>query len=1069
MIGKIIFLFLILFSTTNLSGIVNLSHLDFLKEDRVGMSVVWLYSDYPKYERLRDPGEGVACVDDNARAIVTYCRYYEITGDTNALEKAKNICEFIKYMRYDSTPKYVNFIWEDGSRNETGNTSRPAFGSYAARACMGFGYAFKTFKKSGIATYTNYANNTLNTLIDEFNVAFHNFDYNQWINIHGYSFKNIPMDNAHNCGTALLGLLAWKEAGAGGSWVDDNVNWTCNNLIGWQFGDINTFPFSAILTKRDNVTWFQGYGAYHIAALAYAAGIYNNSNWLQVAKKTADNFYSIYLTSIYPGNEGRNPTIIQFPQIAFAISPIVEGYYRIYEASKKLGEPPDVYLKYAKYAGLFASFFMGNNIYGIPTYNSNTGICFDGLESPENPAGNRINRNSGGESTVETLNALLLVLSDTNCRPYVYAKEIKRHSPLLLEAEDADEVYNGEIVSDEWFGDFISGQMFSKSKYLELNPGGKMKITFYTENDYNDLSDNYLVYLCYAKRTSGDNIKIKIDNYKSIFFNTGGSPDSDFLFYEKLTNQGMPAVFNLPPGRHTIEIEAGTEKLILDQIVIQPVIQRKSFKLQDGTIINVDRPFITNANIPSVPQNTAITPVDYGNTLRIEWATKEGVYGYNIYRKSDIEPVYSKINFKPVTKNYYIDNGLIAGRRYYYRVTSISNYTWVESSLTNASEVSGIPLTPLVTKMPLTETEYEWNLDYSGVYFISELYNNFAETKIYEVDIDKYPDIQITINNPSDTYWSLNILRWIPDGSSFFTFEEIPLQSQTRNTGIFNYNLKSLFGWSGTKLLKLRFSLSKNNISTFLKELKFYNAKTKEVFYQIKSPRLFFPYDGNKPDYYIPEISFNVNSLNKKISCSGNVNIDNFELIISKLLTADFNYYKGISFKINSINDWSLLAVVDDNEYTIVPYNKKTGSFHYDISSIPGISGLKDIELKFKIKTGSSVLFEISDPCLTTSPVPVFYENVEFYSIPNPFTPLSDDERFNRITFYFPQKANEKSKITIFAIDGRIIKEIENAVSGKTYWDGKDESGNYPPSGLYIYQITLGNEKKYKGSILLIK
>ncbi|MBN1898081.1 MAG: hypothetical protein JW827_04840, partial [Spirochaetes bacterium] len=992
-----------------------------------------------------------------------------------------NICKFINDMYAPHTgpgdmSEYYNFIWEDGSINTEGHTSKRAFGSYAARAVWAFGYALKVFISAG-GHFSNYAvNSSPKDRVDRFKDRAGNWTLGSHT-VHGYNFSGIVFDNSHNAGTAVMGACAKVEAYGVGNDTDLDsiiINKICDPMVSQQFGDLNTYPFKGIITKIDNITWFQGYGAYNVAALAYAAGIFNNATWLQAAKDAVDNFYTLYLTSIYPGNEGRNPAILRFPQIAFAISPFVEGCYRVYKASQVMGEPSTEYLKYAKYAGLFASFFNGNNIYGIPTYDPNTGICFDGIESFENPVDNRINRNSGGESTVETLNALLLVLPDTNCQSYAYAKEEKRHSCTILEAEEADDIINGTIVNSEWFGDFVTGQMVSKSKYVKLSPGGKIKINFFIENNYSELSDNYLVYLGYGMKTSSEIITIKVDDV-TVNFDTGpmsvpeGPNDGNLLWYAKLTNQAQPAVFCLPPGQHTLEISAGSQELILDQIGVQPVVQRKSFKLQTGEIITVDRPFLTNMNPVGTPAGLEILTLPYGNTLQIGWKAQSGVYGYNIYRKAFTETNFSKINLKPVTRDYYVDNGLVPDLKYYYKITAISNHTWNESSF--SSEISGTPCEPRTIKMDITQTEHDWAVSKQGIYFESTLYNGFAETRSYEIDMDRYPDIIITINNPSDTYWSFNVLRWLSEGAQFYTFEEVPLQDQTRDTGKFSYNLKSLFSWSGNQNLKLRFYLSKNNLSTFVKEIKICNIKTGEIFATITSPQLWFSYDGVSPDYYEPSLYLNVDDLGKQINLSGTVGLDNLELILYKTVCADFDHYKSIDFKIDTPNEWALFAEVNGEEITISPYLKKSGSFFYELNNASGsrISGLEDILFKFKIRTPGNVSFQVEQLKLTSSSVPVFYDYEGVRGLPNPFTPQAADPIYNKVTFYFDQAYGEEGKVKIFAVDGKLVKEIQDAISGKVYWDGKDKDGKTVKSGLYIFQIFTKGKQVQTGTVVVIK
>ena len=91
---------------------------------------------------------------------------------------------------------------------------------------------------------------------------------------------------------------------------------------------------------------------------------------------------------------------------------------------------------------------------------------------------------------------------------------------------------------------------------------------------------------------------------------------------------------------------------------------------------------------------------------------------------------------------------------------------------------------------------------------------------------------------------------------------------------------------------------------------------------------------------------------------------------------------------------------------------------------------------------------------------------------PNPFTPLSDNPDFNRVVF--PARAIEgvegEFSVLIFNINGVLIRELKSADPGARdlAWDGKDEMGNFVESGVYVYQIQVG-ESFDTGTIIVAK
>ena len=90
---------------------------------------------------------------------------------------------------------------------------------------------------------------------------------------------------------------------------------------------------------------------------------------------------------------------------------------------------------------------------------------------------------------------------------------------------------------------------------------------------------------------------------------------------------------------------------------------------------------------------------------------------------------------------------------------------------------------------------------------------------------------------------------------------------------------------------------------------------------------------------------------------------------------------------------------------------------------------------------------------------------------PNPFTPLSPDEDFNQVVFPARALADASGEFTvlIYDIDGMLVKTL-TALPGdaKVVWDGRDESGEIVESGIYIYQLQVGESFK-TGTLILAK
>ena len=90
---------------------------------------------------------------------------------------------------------------------------------------------------------------------------------------------------------------------------------------------------------------------------------------------------------------------------------------------------------------------------------------------------------------------------------------------------------------------------------------------------------------------------------------------------------------------------------------------------------------------------------------------------------------------------------------------------------------------------------------------------------------------------------------------------------------------------------------------------------------------------------------------------------------------------------------------------------------------------------------------------------------------PNPFTPLSPDADFNRVVFpaRVLEEASGEFTVLIFDIDGMLVKTL-TALPGETelIWDGHDESGEIVESGVYVYQLQVGESFK-TGTLIVAK
>lgn len=377
----------------------NLTHLNRLYEEiqieNKGMAIIHIYSEYPDYGWVDAGDEGIACVDDAARAAVVYLRHYELTAEPSSLHRGRQLIEFCRYMQEDDGLFY-NFIYKDHSINRHGQTSFKSLGWWTGRGVWALGVGYRIYSESdpsyalqlqshiqGVFPHIDslLANNASVDTVDGFAVP-------RWLLYH----------SAADATTELMLGLADYAAASGDDRALGYLERFSDGLIKMQLGNPQRYPYGAFLSWRN--VW-HGWGNSQTQALAAIAGITNRPDFLAAAETEASNFYPHWISQGWPreitfaiDDTIHAASIDTFPQIAYALRPMIVGSLRLFDATGKE--------HFATLAGDMATWFFGNNPAQRIMYDAKTGRGFDGILS-----GTEINRNAGAESTIEALLALL--------------------------------------------------------------------------------------------------------------------------------------------------------------------------------------------------------------------------------------------------------------------------------------------------------------------------------------------------------------------------------------------------------------------------------------------------------------------------------------------------------------------------------------------------------------------------------------------------------------------------------------------------------------------------------------
>jgi hypothetical protein len=131
---------------------------------------------------------------------------------------------------------------------------------------------------------------------------------------------------------------------------------------------------------------------------------------------------------------------------------------------------------------------------GVQMYYPDTGRGFDGINGP---TAFRVNRNAGGESTIEALMSMSVLSRMPQAQPYLYATPLEGNSFRVLEAEAGERVVGlPTYFSGTWTGEGY----ISEGRYVGLGEGQRMRYVFEIEPGQ---EDDYLLYVAHVRQAAG--------------------------------------------------------------------------------------------------------------------------------------------------------------------------------------------------------------------------------------------------------------------------------------------------------------------------------------------------------------------------------------------------------------------------------------------------------------------------------------------------------------------------------------------------------------------------------------
>lgn len=383
--------------------LVNLMHLNHLYEEitigNTKLGAIWIYCEAPDYRLVGDEDEGFTCVDDVARALVFYCRHYNVHPSSEMLKKIQTLSEFLLYMQAESGYFY-NFMLPDRQINTSHVNSMEGPNWWSWRALWALS-ELNLLEAEELKALQNRSRLAVEVVIKNMETLCSSpaetatFDK---ITVP----KCLADQGADQAGVMMMGLANIYRLTPSEPVKQQLLFWG-NLLLQTQYGDAGTPPYYAFLSWQN---YWHAWGNSQAYALLYAGRILEHQPFTEAGLNEVRHFYPYciaqgFIHEFKVVKNGDNTVLTDvkpFSQIAYNIRPMVFASLEAFAVTDDE--------QYARTAGQLASWFFGNNPAKQHMYNPATGRTFDGIGSPT-----EVNRNSGAESTIEALLALQAIES----------------------------------------------------------------------------------------------------------------------------------------------------------------------------------------------------------------------------------------------------------------------------------------------------------------------------------------------------------------------------------------------------------------------------------------------------------------------------------------------------------------------------------------------------------------------------------------------------------------------------------------------------------------------------------
>ena len=291
--------------------------------------------------------EGVACVDDAARACGLLCRLWAATGNRAIRAWAEGLLDFVLWMRAGDGG-WLNFVYDwEGSRNVDGPTSAPGVNFWQARATCALADAACIL---GHETAREALGEALATA----------------------AAASPPSGVRTLHALAAIDLLRHATD-----------PWLAARLVDWCDEIASTRSGVTLLNYPEEPGRPHLWGHVQEAALIDAGAMLGREDLREAAVESAN---SVFVDVIRSGFDLPQVRAYDVQSAVFVMDRLAQG----------TGDS-----QYGELGRMARNWFAGRNSTGVPTYNQSRGRVFDGID------GRKVNPDSGAESNVAAGLALL--------------------------------------------------------------------------------------------------------------------------------------------------------------------------------------------------------------------------------------------------------------------------------------------------------------------------------------------------------------------------------------------------------------------------------------------------------------------------------------------------------------------------------------------------------------------------------------------------------------------------------------------------------------------------------------